>query len=84
MILMIKRRAMLFKTLQGYGIPVQFSVFECEIDEENLIHMKYEVEGITKMSEDSVIYYNLCPRCINKTQRIGIIKKLIPDDIVVI
>ena len=79
-----KRRTKLFKTLEGYGIPVQFSVFECELSEEDFVRMKYRVEGILKGDEDSVIYYELCPRCRGKTERVGIRKKVIPESVIVI
>ena len=79
-----KRRTNLFKTLQGYGISVQFSVFECQISEVDLIQMKYSVESIINRNEDSVIYYDLCPRCNKKIKRTGIRKRYIPEDIVVV
>lgn len=79
-----KRRIKLFKTLEGYGIPVQFSVFECELSEEDFVRMKYKIERIIKGDEDSVIYYELCPRCWSRTERLGIRKKVMPEGIIVI
>lgn len=79
-----KRRTKLFKTLEGFGIPVQFSVFHCELDEENLLIMRNKVDQIINRSEDSVIYYDLCPRCRNRIEKVGIEKKVMPEDIVII
>jgi len=79
-----KRRTKLFKTLEGFGIPVQFSVFHCELDEENLLIMRNKVDRIINKSEDSVIYYDLCPRCSNRIEKVGVEKKIMPGDIVVI
>jgi CRISPR-associated protein Cas2 len=79
-----KRRLKLFKTLEGYGIPVQFSVFECELSDEDFLLMKDRVERIIDKNEDSVFYYELCPRCWYRTERVGIRKKVMLDDVVVI
>lgn len=79
-----KRRIKLFKTLEGFGIPVQFSVFQCELNEENLLIMRNKVDGIINRNEDSVIYFDLCPRCNSRIEKIGIEKKIMPGDIVVI
>jgi CRISPR-associated protein Cas2 len=79
-----KRRIKLFKSLEGYGIPVQFSVFECELGDQDFLLMKDKVERVIDKNEDTVIYYELCPRCWNRTERVGIIKKINPDDVVVV
>jgi CRISPR-associated protein Cas2 len=79
-----KRRFKLFKTLEGYGIPVQFSVFECEVSDEDFLFMKDKLEGIINKNEDSVIYYDLCPRCWRRIGRVGIRKKIALDDVIVI
>jgi CRISPR-associated protein Cas2 len=79
-----KRRTKLFKTLEGYGIPVQFSVFECELSDEDFLLMKDKVERVIDKNEDTVIYYELCPRCWNRTDRVGIRKKIMPEHVVVV
>ncbi|HXG30718.1 MAG TPA: CRISPR-associated endonuclease Cas2 [Thermodesulfobacteriota bacterium] len=79
-----RRRLKLFKTLEGYGIPVQFSVFECELSEEDFLIMKDKVERIIDKGEDSVVYYEICPRCWNRTERVGIRKRVMPDDVIVV
>ncbi len=79
-----RRRAKLFKTLEGYGIPVQFSVFECELSDENFLIMKHKVEGIINKDEDSVIYYDLCQRCWHRADRVGIRKKVMLENVIVI
>ncbi len=79
-----KRRIKLFKSLEGYGIPVQFSVFECELSDQDFLLMKDKVERVIDKKEDTVIYYELCPRCWNKTERVGIRKKIMPEHVVVV
>ncbi len=79
-----KRRTKVFKTLEGYGVPVQFSVFDCEISEENLIKLLYKVESLINKKEDSVILPDLCPRCHGKIKRLGVNKGNLPQSVVVI
>jgi CRISPR-associated protein Cas2 len=79
-----KRRTKLFKTLEGYGIPVQFSVFECELSDENFLLMRDKVEREINKNEDSVIYYDLCPRCWHRIERVGIRKKVTLENVIVI
>ena len=79
-----KRRGKLFKTLEGYGIPVQFSVFECELNDEDFLLIRDKVERVIDKNEDSVIYYDLCPRCWHRIERVGIRKKIILDDVIVV
>lgn len=79
-----KRRGKLFKTLEGYGIPVQFSVFECELSDEDFLLIRDKVERVIDKNEDSVIYYDLCPRCWHRIERVGIRKKIMLDDVIVV
>ena len=79
-----KRRLNLFKTLEGYGIPVQFSVFECELSDEDFLLMRDKLERVIDKNEDSVIYYDLCPRCWKRIERVGIRKKIMLDDVIVV
>lgn len=61
-----KHRQKIAKTLLDYGERVQFSVFECDINEKEL---KRLVSKLTKLIEnsDSIRYYRLCSACRNKT-----------------
>jgi CRISPR-associated protein Cas2 len=79
-----KRRLRLFKTLEGYGIPVQFSVFECELGDEDFLRMRDKVERIVDKDEDSVIYYELCLRCCDRVERVGIRKRIMLEDVIVV
>ena len=79
-----KRRLKLFKTLEGYGIPVQFSVFECVLSDEDFLRMRDKVDRIIDKDEDSVIYYELCLRCCDRVKRFGIRKRVTLDDVIVV
>ncbi len=62
-----RRRTRLHKRLQDYGTPVQYSVFECLVDEEELARMKKMILRTIKPKLDQVRIYHLCDACLKKT-----------------
>ncbi|NPA51789.1 MAG: CRISPR-associated endonuclease Cas2 [Aquificae bacterium] len=52
-----KRRRKLFKLLLGYGINVELSVFEIEVDKENLSYIKEQIKKIINLKEDVVYIF---------------------------
>jgi len=58
-----RRRGRLHKTLLSYGTPVQYSVFECLLEERELARMKRAVRRAIKPRLDHVRYYYLCGVC---------------------
>jgi CRISPR-associated protein Cas2 len=63
-----KRRTRLHNTLLNYGTPVQYSVFECLLDGEELARMKKATTRVIKPSQDRVRYYYLCQECVARTE----------------
>ncbi len=63
-----KRRTKLHNTLKNFGAPVQYSVFECLLDEAGLKRMKKAVEKVIKPRLDQVRYYPLCRQCLQGVQ----------------
>ena len=63
-----RRRTKLHNTLLDYGSPVQYSVFECLLDEEELARMKKATARVIKPRVDRVRYYYLCAGCVRKTE----------------
>jgi CRISPR-associated protein Cas2 len=59
-----KRRTKLHNTLKDFGSPVQYSVFECLLDEAGLKKMKKAVGKVIKPRLDRVRYYPLCQKCL--------------------
>jgi CRISPR-associated protein Cas2 len=59
-----KRRTKLHNRLKDFGTPVQYSVFECLLDEAELERMKRAVAKVIKPRLDRVRYYPLCNRCL--------------------
>lgn len=78
------RRNQLHSLLSGYGIPVQYSVFECELKEEEILKLQSSVDKLLNREEDSVIYYPLCEHCVQEIERVGVTKNLLPDDIIIV
>jgi len=58
-----RRRERLHKALLDYGTPVQYSVFECLLDREQVSRMKWAVRRVIKPRLDHVRYYHLCAAC---------------------
>jgi len=52
-----KRRNKLFKLLLGYGINVELSVFELEIDSKDLKKLIFEIKKIINPKEDAVYIF---------------------------
>lgn len=63
-----KRRTKLHNTLLDYGSPVQYSVFECLLEPEQVKKMKKAVERVIKPRKDRVRYYFICQKCLKKSE----------------
>ncbi len=61
-----KTRMRLLKFLKNFGNRVQYSVFECELNEEQFEKMKQGVESIINKKEDRVRYYVICKACMKR------------------
>lgn len=66
-----KRRTKLHNKLKNYGNPVQYSVFECILEEKEIIAMKAVVERTVKPKLDHVRYYYMCNACCKRIEVIG-------------
>ena len=66
-----RRRTKLHTLLLDFGTPVQYSVFECLVDDEELGVMKKRVRRAIKPRLDHVRYYHLCAACQAKAEAIG-------------
>jgi len=62
-----KRRTRLHKRLIDYGTPVQYSVFECLLDEKSLVRMHQMIQRTIKVRYDHVRIYTLCQACLKDT-----------------
>jgi CRISPR-associated protein Cas2 len=63
-----RRRTKLHDTLLNFGTPVQYSVFECIVDEKRLEKMKQAIMRVVKPRQDRVRFYYLCQTCLARTE----------------
>ncbi|HNS33531.1 MAG TPA: CRISPR-associated endonuclease Cas2 [bacterium] len=66
-----RRRNRVSKMLENYGTRVQYSVFECIIEKEQLEKIKVSAKSLIDLSTDSVRYYALCEACFKKVSILG-------------
>ena len=45
--------------MEGYGVRIQYSVFVCDLSDRERVLMRGDVEGLMKLSEDSVMVVDL-------------------------
>ena len=56
-----KRLRRVARTLEGFGVRLQYSVFECPLDELRLATLKAELQPILNHDEDQVLFVSLGP-----------------------
>ena len=49
--------------IEGYGTRIQYSVFVCDLSEQERVTMRGDIEAIMKPSEDSVMVIDLGQAC---------------------
>ena len=58
-----KRLHKLARKLEQYGIRVQKSFFQCEMEDDKMESMKRELLNIISRKHDSLFIYPLCQKC---------------------
>ncbi len=71
-----KRLRKVAKTCEDYGIRVEYSVFECDLSEENFKALWDELNRIIDADEDSILAYRICGACIEKIASMGNVVRL--------
>lgn len=67
-----RTRRKLSKILEGYGVRIQYSVFECRLNEKRFQKMYQDIFKVTENEQEgSVRIYTLCKNCENRTVTIG-------------
>jgi CRISPR-associated protein Cas2 len=67
-----RRRTRLAHALEDFGRRVQYSVFECLLDEEHLGRLRVRVAALIEGEEDSVRIYRLCAECAGRLEIHGL------------
>jgi CRISPR-associated protein Cas2 len=79
-----RRRTKLHNALLNYGTPVQYSVFECLLDDEGLAHMKRAIGKVIRPRVDRVRYYYLCQGCLKKIEVTSGVEVLSEEQVIVV
>ena len=56
-----KRLRRVFKTMKGFGAHLQYSVFQCDLPDIDLVRMKAALTDIIHQTEDQVLIIDLGP-----------------------
>ena len=56
-----KRLTKTYKLMQGYGDPVQYSVFVCDLSGTELVYMKRDLTELLNLAEDRVLVVDTGP-----------------------
>lgn len=67
-----RTRRKLAKLLEGYGVRIQYSVFECNLTDKRFQKLYKEIFQLTSgKSDGSVRFYSICKNCEDKIVAIG-------------
>lgn len=66
-----KRLPKVAKLMEGYGVRVQYSVFECILTERQVQEMERRLKRVIKPEEDSIRFYRICESCKAEIKIIG-------------
>lgn len=56
-----RRLRQVARTLEGFGVRLQYSVFECALDDMRLAKLKAELHDLLNHDEDQVLFVSLGP-----------------------
>ena len=56
-----KRLRKVCRTLEGFGVRLQYSVFECPLDDMRLAKLKAALQPLVNHEEDQVLFVSLGP-----------------------
>ena len=66
-----RRLRRIAKACQNWGIRVQYSVFECNVNPAQWVQLKAKLESIFEPATDSLRYYNLGDRYTTRIEHVG-------------
>jgi CRISPR-associated protein Cas2 len=66
-----RRRNKVMSALKDFGLRVQYSVFECDLDRARLNHLRERLEGLIDRRKDRVHIYALCDACFFRSESLG-------------
>jgi CRISPR-associated protein Cas2 len=66
-----RRRARIHSVLTGFGVWVQYSVFECFLDRRQRVLLESRLQKEIHPREDTIRIYGLCGACLPKVEILG-------------
>ena len=66
-----RRRTHLANALEDFGVRVQYSVFECLLEPDQVERLRARMAALIDPSEDSVRIYQLCQDCKARVEILG-------------
>jgi CRISPR-associated protein Cas2 len=66
-----KRLIKVAKKLENFGIRIQYSFFECEMEKNQLELLKQSLLEIIDIKHDSLRIYPLCENCLKTVSTVG-------------
>jgi CRISPR-associated protein Cas2 len=79
-----RRRTRLARILKDFGERVQYSVFECRLDERALQTLRLRITRLIDPQEDSLRIYHLCLECDRRLETVGTAKRTEDPDLYVL
>ena len=74
-----KRLRRVFRTMKGYGDPLQYSVFQCDLSASERILMVEALSAIINQREDQVMLINIGPAENRGRQSVEILGRALPQ-----
>ena len=66
-----KRLVKIAKKLENFGLRIQYSFFECEMEKTMCEELRDELLEVLDLRYDSLRIYPICEDCLKKTSSIG-------------
>jgi CRISPR-associated protein Cas2 len=60
-----KRWRKAYRIINGYGRPLQYSLFRCRLAQVDLERLRWELERVLD-EEDSLLFVGLCTGCVDR------------------
>lgn len=67
-----RRRTKIFKYLKNYATRIQYSVFEGNLTDEDIVCIEAALTKIMNPKEDGIVFFRLCKRCHKSVKRLGV------------
>ncbi len=70
-----KRLYKVAKICMDFGVRVEYSVFECDLNEKNFHKMWSKLNNVIDHDEDALLAYRICGSCVSKIESAGAVER---------